>query len=61
MINKIELFKSAQCVLNDIETILNYNSTGSYYLPEDCGGELTYKFFGQDLIVEFEWQEIEVF
>ena len=25
MINKIELFKSAQCVLNDIETILNYN------------------------------------
>ena len=61
MINKIELFKSAQCVLNDIETILNYNSTGSYYLPEDCGGELTYKFFGQDLIVEFEWQETEVF
>ena len=61
MINKTELFESAQCVLNDIETILYYNSTGSYYLPEDCGGELTYKFFGQDLTVEFDWEETDAF
>jgi hypothetical protein len=57
-INKTELFESAKCVLDDIETILFYNSAGLYYLPEDCGGELTYKFFGQDLIVEFEWEEV---
>jgi hypothetical protein len=61
MINKTTLFESAQCVLNDIENILNYNSTGLYYLPEDCGGELTYKFFGQDLIVEFDWEETKAF
>lgn len=57
MIHKEQLFLAAQCVLDDIETILHFNSVGEFYLPEDSGGELTYQFFGQDLIVEFNWEE----
>lgn len=61
MINKEQLFQAAQCILFDIEAILHYNSPGEFYLPEDTGGELTYQFFGQDLVVEFDWQEMDSF
>jgi hypothetical protein len=59
MINKEQLFSAAKTILADIETIIHYNSPGEFYLPEDSGGELTYNLFGQDLIVEFDWEELD--
>lgn len=61
MVDKKELFSAASIILSDIETIIFYNSPGGFYLPEDAGGELTYRFFNQDLVVEFDWEETEVF
>jgi hypothetical protein len=57
MVEKEKLFQATRQVLEDIELVLHYNSSGEFFLPEDAGGEMTYRFFGQDLIVEFEWVE----
>ena len=59
MVKKQQLFDLAKHILEDIELVIHYNSCGSFYLPEDSGGEMTYTFSGQDLIVEFEWEESE--
>lgn len=61
MVDKEQLFSAANIILADIETIIHFNSPGEFYLPEDAGGELTYNFFGQDLIVEFDWEETQAF
>lgn len=57
MVKKDILFDISRQILSDIELVLHYNSSGSFYLPEDVGGELTYRFLNQDLIVEFDWKE----
>jgi len=61
MVNKQILFNISRQILSDIETVLHFNSSGSFYLPEDVGGELTYVFLGQDLIVELEWNDSVLF
>lgn len=57
MIHKEELFQATELILCDIVQILNFKSSGNFFLPEDIGEDLTYQFFRQDLIVEFEWLE----
>lgn len=57
MVEKEKLFQATRQVLEDIELVLHYHLSGEFFLPEDIGGEMTYRFFGQDLIVEFEWVE----
>lgn len=59
MVNKQQLFDITKQILEDIELVIHFNSSGSFFLPEDSGGDMTYRFFGQDLIVEFEWEETE--
>ena len=50
MVKKDILFDISRQILSDIELVLHYNSSGSFYLPEDVGGELTYRFLNQDLM-----------
>lgn len=59
MVEKQKLFEFSRTILSDIETILHYNSEGSFYLPEDTGGEMSYQFLGQDLTLEFDWEEVD--
>lgn len=59
MVDKQQLFDITKQILDDIELIIQFNSSGSFFLPEDSGGDMTYRFFSQDLIVEFEWEEPE--